>query len=375
MAISINYGRILNYMSLKARTLNIPIFGTFELTPLCNMNCKMCYIRMTKEEMDKVGTNLSADEWIRIAQEAVAEGMTMLLFTGGEAILHKDFKKIYLAIRKMGLFISINTNGTILNDEWISFFKKYPPSKFNITLYGGSNETYARLCRNPRGFDQVKKAIEKLQENNIEILLNCTLTKENASDIAPIFKFANEHNLEVHATTYNFPPVRKEGVDNLSMSRFTPKEAAKAKVLMNWYKLGKNNFIKLVNEVNNDKFLDDSYEVACGDGEGDKVLCAAGRANFWITWDGRILPCGMIPNSSVQVKNRSFKEVWDKVVKDTSGISLAPECKNCNKKKYCSPCAAKLFAETGSFDKKSEYMCEYVDEYLNLLKISENYLK
>ena len=154
--------------------------------------------------------------------------MTMLLFTGGEALLHKDFKKIYLAVRRMGLFISINTNGTILNDSWIEFFKEYPPSKFNITLYGGSNEAYERLCGNPKGFDQVKWAIEALQQANIEVLLNCTISKQNAFDMENMFAFAREHKLTLHATTYCFPPVRKEGLIDPELNRFDAKAAARA---------------------------------------------------------------------------------------------------------------------------------------------------
>ena len=33
---------------IKATQANIPLGGTFELTPLCNMNCDMCFIRSIK---------------------------------------------------------------------------------------------------------------------------------------------------------------------------------------------------------------------------------------------------------------------------------------------------------------------------------------
>ena len=99
------------------------------------------------------------------------------------------------------------------------------------------------------------------------------------------------------------------------------------------------------------------------------------RSNFWITWDGRILPCGMIPDSSLSIKDNSFKNVWREVVEYTDQITLAPECVNCRKKKLCMPCAAKITAETGTYNKKAEYMCEYIDEYLRLLNEALKYLE
>ena len=39
------------YLYQKAAHNKVPLSGTFELTPRCNMNCRMCYIRMSEAEM------------------------------------------------------------------------------------------------------------------------------------------------------------------------------------------------------------------------------------------------------------------------------------------------------------------------------------
>ena len=41
--------RLVEYFHRKAQITKTPISGTFELSPLCNMDCKMCYIKMSKE--------------------------------------------------------------------------------------------------------------------------------------------------------------------------------------------------------------------------------------------------------------------------------------------------------------------------------------
>ena len=39
----------------KARQQHIPITGALELLPLCNMNCDMCYVRLSRSEMECQG--------------------------------------------------------------------------------------------------------------------------------------------------------------------------------------------------------------------------------------------------------------------------------------------------------------------------------
>ena len=47
----------------KARQQHIPITGALELLPLCNMNCDMCYVRLSRSEMECQGQLRTVDEW------------------------------------------------------------------------------------------------------------------------------------------------------------------------------------------------------------------------------------------------------------------------------------------------------------------------
>ena len=38
--------QITGYLHEKAARLGVPLSGSFELTPCCNMACKMCYVRL-----------------------------------------------------------------------------------------------------------------------------------------------------------------------------------------------------------------------------------------------------------------------------------------------------------------------------------------
>lgn len=126
----------------------------------------------------------------------------------------------------MGLLISINSNGTLIDESVVRWLKETPPVRINITLYGASDETYGRLCRNPQGFTQVTRAIRLLGEAGITVKLNCSLTPHNAADLEGIFAFAKEEGLLVQATSYMFPPLRRDPSQVGCNDRFTPQEAA-----------------------------------------------------------------------------------------------------------------------------------------------------
>ena len=96
----------------KAKTSRIPINGSIELLPLCNMNCDMCYVRLSRTEMESQGRLHTLNEWLGIAEEMRKAGTLFLLLTGGEPLLYPDFKQLYLKLKEAGFVITINTNGT-----------------------------------------------------------------------------------------------------------------------------------------------------------------------------------------------------------------------------------------------------------------------
>lgn len=53
----------------KAYIKQAPINGSLELLPLCNMNCDMCYVRLSKAEMEQKGRLRTKEEWISLAHQ------------------------------------------------------------------------------------------------------------------------------------------------------------------------------------------------------------------------------------------------------------------------------------------------------------------
>lgn len=189
----------------KACTERRPLSGTFELSPVCNFSCRMCYVRKTQKEVDSSPRPLlTLDQWLDIANQARKEGMLYLLLTGGEPLLWPDFWELYEKLIRMGFLISINTNGSLIDDAAIEKFRKLPPVRINITLYGASDKTYETLCRAKNVFSKVDHAITGLKKAGISVKLNCSLTPYNAGDLEAMLSYAQERSLLIEVNTDPF---------------------------------------------------------------------------------------------------------------------------------------------------------------------------
>lgn len=349
----------------KAARGKIPLSGTFELTPRCNMNCKMCYIRMSEEEMLARGREIPAQEWIHLGEVCRDAGMLFLLLTGGEPLLRPDFREIYEALNKMGLLISINSNGTMITEEIALWLGTMPPARVNVTLYGGCNETYQKLCGNPHGFDQAVRGIRLLREAGVHVVINASFTRLNVGDMEAIYATARKFGIPVREAVYMFPPVRsaKEGrVDE--MTRFSPEEAGEALYRAKECGMDPERFREMRQRVVSG--LPEVWDCEeCSRSSGEPMGCTAGRSSFWITWDGRMTPCGMMNEPVTNPFAEGFSAAWQRLVHETGQIRLPPECTGCKWRSACMLCGALAIAEgNGDATKKPEYLCRMTGRYI-----------
>ena len=187
------------YFHKKGYMLGLPISGNFELTARCNFNCPMCYVHMSEEEVRKAGKELTAKQWISIAEDAKNKGMIFVLLTGGEPFVRKDFFEIYEAMKSMGLLISINSNGSMLEGKVLEKLLNNPPFRMNISLYGGCNETYQRMCGLPM-YEKVLKNICTLKENGIDVRINLSITPYNCEDMEMIHNISEKYHFHIKKT-------------------------------------------------------------------------------------------------------------------------------------------------------------------------------
>lgn len=354
---------ITEYLHAKAARLGIPLNGTFELTPCCNMACKMCYVRMTRQEQEAVGPLRTAQQWLELGREARDQGMLYLLLTGGEPFLRPDFREIVQGLHREGLVLSINTNGTLIDADTVAWLRRTPPVRMNITLYGASDATYERLCGNPRGFTETTAAIRMLREAGILVKLNCSLTPHNAADLPGIFAFARENGLAIQATSYMFPPMRRDTSLIGRNDRFTPEEAAYYSARIVRELMGDEDYLRMLREQGLPALPRDPGE-DCPDLPGEGIRCRAGRCSFWVTWNGMLQPCGMFPGDfGVSLDRLGFAGAWERAKASVESIRLPAGCSGCQAAGNCRACAAMVYTESGSFHTVPRYRCDMMKAY------------
>ena len=103
--------RLTQYLFDRASRTLTPLSGTFELSPVCNLACKMCYVRKTPAEVAaSPRPPVGLIQWLSIAEQARDAGMLYLLLTGGEPFLWQDFWPLYERLSTMG-FRAKKSNG------------------------------------------------------------------------------------------------------------------------------------------------------------------------------------------------------------------------------------------------------------------------
>lgn len=348
------------YLHRKGNQLGLPIAGNFELTARCNFNCPMCYVHMSAEEIAQKGRELTAQEWIAIAEAAKNKGMIFALLTGGEPFVRKDFFEIYDAMKSMGIMVSINSNGSMLEGKILEKLLENPPFRINVSLYGGCNETYQRMCGLSM-YEKVLKNIITLKEHGVDVRLNVSITPYNCEDIDKIYEIVEKYQIQVKASSYMYPPIRLEKELEGYGNRLSPADSAKWSVAWDKLRFSEEEF-KLRAEAMKNLVAVEPDECAVEMEEG--VRCRAGSTSFWMTWDGLMRPCGMMPGPTVYPLEVGFDKAWEELRAETKKIVTASKCSTCEKKEICGVCAAVCIAETGRFDGVPTYMCERTDEVL-----------
>lgn len=353
-----NSAEIRKVLCHRAAAQGVPVSGIFELTPRCNLQCKMCYVRLTPEQMVPIGQELTAEQWLKLAKEAKDQGMIFLLLTGGEPTVRVDFPKIYETLATMGFSISVNTNGTLITSELKQLWHRLPPSQVNVTLYGTCREDYKALCGDGSAFDRVCDCLDWLVQEGILIHLNATVTPENHGSLLAMEEFARKRKLELRLTAYCFPPARRTECNACSsFHRLDPEKAAWLMIQDHLYQEGPD-MLKL-----RAARLSTPPQAECDLNVGDVMSCMAGRAQFWMAWDGVMSPCGMLSQPRVLPLEQGFSTAWESLRRQVETIRLCPECTACPDKATCMNCAAVTYAETGSFSGTPDYICRLNRSY------------
>ena len=192
---------LMNGVSLRQRNLYANDYSSSStlyllLNEKCNFHCRYCYSAegRSKDEMS-LGQMKTALEYFLSAGRNAPESRTVMFIGGGEPTLSWELVKQgteyaeSLALQNgIKLMMRLSTNGSILNDEMVAFYKKH---HFQIQY---SFEVLKDVQEYQRGsFDAVDKNLKRLLLEGIHCNTRSTITIENVDRIEEMVEFCHLH--------------------------------------------------------------------------------------------------------------------------------------------------------------------------------------
>ncbi len=337
-----DYGPLVHELHRRAAERRQPVNGAFELTERCNLACRMCYVRQSPGDRARRAKELSAAAWLELARQAVDNGMIFLLLTGGEVFLRPDFFELYTPLTRLGLILTLFTNGTLITEALAARLAEAPPSRTEITLYGATAATYEAVTGVTGSYARCCTGIEALVRHRVPLGLKTTVTRQNVGELDAMRQMSHGWGLPFSAGW--LLSKRRDGVPSqvadcrLSAAECVALEATDRASATEWTEAA----------------LRESSL-----GHDGNFYCQAGRAAFVVNPTGEMNACIDLPFPAARPLEIGFRAAWEQVQRFVDEAPpLAPLCLACDASAYCPRCPAWSQLETGTLTEPVPYLCE-----------------
>lgn len=318
----------------------VPLCGTITLTQRCNLHCVHCY-----ESVDPGQRELTTSQFKLILDKLAAAGCLFLLLTGGEPLLRKDFLELYVYAKTKGFIITLFTNGTLLTPAIADVLREYPPFDVEISLYGMTSQTYAKMTGHAEGLELTLQGIRLLLERKIPLKLKTMITTLNQPELWLIKEFV-EKKLK---TDFRFDALiwpRINGQKENTHYRLSPEQVVQLDVEDQKRYQGWQEF--------NDKYGRAVYS--------EKLFnCNAGKNSFAVDSYGQLRMCDMLRDPCYDLLSGSFQAGWEGCFSQMASMKHQKKehpCRQCQQSSFCDICPAWSRLEGGEDEFIVDYLCQ-----------------
>lgn len=352
----------------------------------CNLNCSYCYY-LEKARLYENRKNLQmSDETLEkyIESYIQAQPVPEVLFTwhGGETLLRdiSFYRKVIVLQKKYGrgrkIDNSLQTNGTLLNDEWCRFFKD---NNFLIGIsIDGPEHCHDHYRRNKAGkdtFRHVIRGIELLQKHQVEFNVLSVVNDYNVEFPLEIYNFFKE----IGARYMQFTPIvekisqsRPDGLNLLPPNSIGINDGVLAPWTVDAKKFGEFNIAIFDEWVKNDvgKHYVQLFDAALAGTVGAMPgVCIFGETCGHATvleFDGDVYACDHYVFPEYKIGNIKSHSIYEMVFSEKQKHfgadkrdSLPEQCRRCEFKKLCNgECPKNRIINTKDGEPGLNYLCE-----------------
>jgi radical SAM protein with 4Fe4S-binding SPASM domain len=313
-------------MGSRASAERIPLWSYVEIIATCNFKCTHCYIAPCAEREDVMPLEQAEVLFDKLA----AAGSLSLLLTGGEVFTHREFKEIYLAAKRRGFLVYVNTNGYLIGERWADFLAEWPPVVVSISLYGMSDERYEKVTGIPNAFRRVDRAIDLLLERGIRVELKCPAMTNTVAELPAMQAYAAARGIE-----FKYDPI------------ITPQE--KGNVSPMQLQLAPRKVLELDEQMDPgfDGFSKFAKEFAA-EPDGQVYQCGGGRIAVAVNVHGGASTCLTSRQTVGNLFDQPFDDVWAMLGgKIAKRFADGHPCATCRFRTICAGCPATVEEATG----------------------------
>jgi len=327
----------------------------WNLTRRCNLACDHCYM----DAREDGSSELSLEEGVRLIDELAGLKIPVLIFTGGEPLLSRNFFAYAFHAQKAGLRTVISTNGTPISPEVAGLLAEAGIGYVGVSIDSASPEKHDRFRGVAGSWEKALQGLRNARQAGLKTGLRITLTRDNWQDIPALLNLALEESIPRFCLYHLVPTGRGAGIAERDVTaeqrRSVLQLLAEAAVEL------KGQDIEI---LTTDSPMDGAYllELLKGDLRRDYVKslmqnaggCSAGIKVANINHRGDVHPCHFMPHVVVgNVRERSFRDIWidhpspELLVLRDIRSRLKGICGKCEYLELCGGCRQKAYFYEG----------------------------
>lgn len=286
---------------VKVALLNKAMLRSVDFAPTyaCNLKCVHCFAEALKQSNTDT---LNIRDYERIAKEAIKLGATHFAIQGGEPLLYPKLEDLIKVLQPQKMFVSITTNGTLLNRARIRRLKEIGVDMLTFSLDDIEAEKHNQFRGGKNSYSHIMEAINLATKEGLQITINTCVTHENlyGDNLQRMIAWTKENGFKLNIVL----PV--------PMGRWQ----ARYDVLMTEEdRQYVYNLLKQHNHVRRD--LDSGYF---------KWGCGAAKEMLYITAYGDVLVCPFIHVSFGNVTNDSLQTIRERALSNHFFAEYYPCC-------------------------------------------------
>ncbi|WP_296346032.1 radical SAM protein [Reyranella sp.] len=247
---------------MRQPSFETPPLVALSYTESCNLDCRHCYGNCSRQpDSDE----LTGEEWLKVVDELIADGVIQFYIEGGEPLWRPDFLGV-LAHAARSAMTLLRTHGTLIDRTMAERLKEAGVGRVLVDFMGASAETHEWFTRTPSSFAAACDAVHNLVTVGVPVDVLTILNRRTAAELPALMRLASALGAKRFGVLRFYPIGRARALwDELALSLAEMTEAIQSldppeglRIMQSWHPNDRNC----------------CWQSACISARGDSIGCA-----------------------------------------------------------------------------------------------------